>query len=152
MQTSVPLDPEYTSVVGKAIYVFAYYEWAIIYIVEQYKRAFVAEYCRGAPMTSGGVKRALQSVLNDQGTSFVKVSRSELQACVDKFEQLIVKRNALIHAHPITDTDRSQILNYQTMVDKPLPDMKWPVEDVLRVLAEFDAAACEANALLHRLL
>jgi len=53
--TRVPVDDEYAALVGKAVYVFAYYEWAIIYIVEFLRSGFVAEYSRGSPLTSGAV-------------------------------------------------------------------------------------------------
>jgi hypothetical protein len=152
MQTRVPFDPSYTALVGTAVYVFAYYEWAVIYLIQQFKPGFVARYCRGAPMTSGQVKRELEAILNDTATVYTKVSRAELEVCCTRFAALIDKRNALIHAHPITDTDGSQILNYQAKVDRPLPDMKWPMSNVSQVLQEFDAAACDANVLLHRLL
>jgi hypothetical protein len=152
MQTRVPFDPSYTALVGTAVYVFAYYEWAVIYLIQQFKPDFVARYCRGAPMTSGQVKRELEAILNDTATVYAKVSRAELEVCCNRFASLIDKRNALIHAHPITDTDGSQILNYQAKVDRPLPDMKWPMSTVSQVLQEFDVAACDANALLHRLL
>lgn len=152
MQTRVPFDPSYTALVGTAVYVFAYYEWAVIYLIQQFKPGFVARYCRGAPMTSGQVKRELEAILNDTAMVYAKVSRAELEVCCNRFASLIDKRNALIHAHPITDTDGSQILNYQAKVDRPLPDMKWPMSIVSQVLQEFDAAACDANALLYRLL
>lgn len=77
-------------------------------------------------MTSGAVHRRFQGTINSLSESFVKVSRAELQTCCDQFEGLIVKRNALIHAHPITDSDGSQILAYQTNPSKSLHDMKWP--------------------------
>jgi hypothetical protein len=146
----VPIDKNYTALVGTAVYVFAYYEWAVIYLIQQFRPGFVSRYCRGAPMTSSQVKRELTAILNDASTLYTKVSRAEIEACCNRFTCLIDKRNALIHAHPITDTDGSQILNYQTKIDRPLPDMKWPVTNVERVLQEFDAAACDANALLHR--
>ena len=152
LRTRVPYDPQYTALVGKAVYVFAYYEWAVIYLIEQFKPGFVNRYCRGAPMTSGGVKKELEGVVNSHGTILSNVSRPELEACVMRFSALVKKRNALIHAHPITDRDGSQILNYQARVDRPLPDMKWPVSEVEAAITEFDSAACEANALLHRLL
>jgi hypothetical protein len=152
MATRVPFDPSYTALVGTAVYVFAYYEWAVIYLIQQFKPDFVSRYCRAAPMTSGQVKRELEAILNDAATVYTKVSRAELVACCSRFASLIDKRNALIHAHPITDTDGATILNYQTKVDRPLPDMKWPAASVEQVLQEFDAAACEANALLHCLL
>jgi hypothetical protein len=152
LRTRVPYDPQYTALVGTAVYVFAYYEWAVIYLIQQFKPGFVGRYCRGAPMTSGGVKKELEAVVNSPSTTFSTVSKAELEACVTRFSALIDKRNALIHAHPITDRDGSQILNYQARVDRPLPDMKWPVTEVESAIGEFDSAACEANALLHRLL
>ncbi len=103
-------------------------------------------------MTSGVVKRELEAVLADQQTAYAVVPKAELQACHDEFARLVEKRNALIHAHPITDHDSAQILNYQARIDRPLPDMKWPVAEVEVTIREFDAAACNANALLHRLL
>ena len=148
--TRVPHDPEYVTLVGTAVYVFAYYEWALIYLIEQFKPGFVHRYSRGSPMTSGHVKDELQRILADTETSYIKIDRAELQACVDEFARLITRRNALIHAHPITDGDGSQILSYQTSVGRPLPDMKWPSSEVSTAIAEFDSAACAANDLLQR--
>jgi hypothetical protein len=149
--TRVPVDDSYAALVGKAVYVFAYYEWTIIYVIEYLRSGFVSKYSRGGSMTSGNVRQELQDTMNSPQVSFAKVSKAELQACCDEFERLIVKRNALIHAHPITDSDGSQILAYQTKITKPLPDMKWPKADVESIIREFDAAACIAGALLDRL-
>jgi hypothetical protein len=150
IRTRVPHDPKYTALVGTAVYVFSYYEWAIIYLIQQYKSGFVSRYCRGAPMTSGGVKKELEGILSDQQTNYVHATRTDIEACVLEFARLIDKRNALIHAHPITDQNGSQILNYQARVDHPLPDMKWPVAELEAAISEFDDAACRANELLHR--
>jgi hypothetical protein len=152
MSTRVPFDPDYTALVGRAVYVFAYYEWSVIYLIEQFKSGFVARYCRGAPMTSGQVRKELEAITGDAAIVYTKVSKADLQAACSRFADLIEKRNALIHAHPITDSDGSQILNYQARADRPLPDMKWPVASVHDVLEKFDAAACDTNDLLHRLL
>lgn len=152
VRTRVPYDPQYTALVGTAVYVFAYYEWAVIYLIQQFKPGFVSRYCRGAPMTSGGVRRELEEVITSPHTAYTAVTKAELEACFQEFARLIDKRNALIHAHPITDHDGSQILNYQARVDRPLPDMKWPIAEVEAAIAEFDLAACAANELLHRLL
>ncbi len=152
MANRIPLDPQYTSVVGRAVYVFAYYEWAIIYLIQRFRPGFVSQYCRGTPpLTSGVVERELRAVVDDPTTSFSQVSRCELQACYDKFASLVAKRNALIHAHPITDCDGSQMINYQSATHKPLPDMKWPIAEVKALLAEFDDAACRVNELFYRL-
>lgn len=152
MQPRVPVDSEYSATVGAAVYVFAYYEWALIHLIHRFKAGFLDRYCRGAPMSSGGVKRELESVLSDAATPYARISREELRSCYDRFATLIDKRNALIHAHPITAADGAQILNYQTRTDRPLPDMKWPITAVSEVLQEFDAAACETTEVLHGLL
>ena len=149
--THVPVDDSYAALVGKAVYVFAYYEWAIIWIIEFLQPGFVGRYSRGNPMTSGQVRDALQGVINDPATSFAKVTKQELESCCTEFERLIVKRNALIHAHPCTDTDGSQILAYQTKTTKPLPDMKWPKPEVEAIVAEFDKAACSTGVLLDKI-
>lgn len=149
--TRVPVDDSYSALVGKAVYVFAYYEWTIIYVIDYLRRGFVHKYSRGGPMISGNVRRKLQDTINDPQVSFTKVSKIALQACCDEFEALIVKRNALIHAHPITDSDGSQILAYQTKVTNPLPDMKWTRTEVESIIQEFDAAACRAGTLLDRI-
>jgi hypothetical protein len=149
--TRVPVDDSYVALVGKAVYVFAYYEWAIIWIIELLQPGFVGRYSRGNSMTSGNVRDALQEVINDAATSFAKTTKQELQCCCTEFERLIVKRNALIHAHPCTDTDGSQILAYQTKTTKLLPDMKWPKPEVEAIVAEFDKAACNAGVVLDKL-
>lgn len=149
--TRVPIDDSYVALVGKAVYVFAYYEWTIIYAIECLQSGFVHKYSRGGSMTSGSVRQELKNTISSPLVSFAKVSQAELQACCDEFEKLIVKRNALIHAHPITDSDGSQILAYQTKTAKPLPDMKWLAPEVEAIIQEFDAAACRAGALLDRL-
>ena len=149
--TRVPLDDAYAALVGKAVYVFAYYEWTIIYIIEFLEPGFVSRYSREAPMTSGNVKDKFQSVINGLPASFQKVTLADLQAVGVAFSDLIIKRNALIHAHPVTDSDGSQILAYQTKVTKPLPDMKWLKSEVEAIIIEFDNAACEAALVLDRL-
>jgi len=146
----VPFDPAYTAQLGAAVYVFAYYDWAIIYLIQQYQPSFVSRYSRGRPMTSACVRKALKSILSDQRTSYAKVSRPELQACCEQFSTLVDLRNALTHAHPITKSDGSQALSYQARPDRPIPDMKWPSSEVESALSKFDAAECGANDLLHR--
>ena len=49
---------------------------------------------------------------------------AELRAHIRSFVQ---KRNALIHAHPITADGGAQILNYQASLAKQISDMKWEV-------------------------
>ena len=64
--TRIPVNDEYAATVGKAVYLFAYYEWTIIYIIDYLKSGFVTEYSRpqNRPMTSGAVKEKLREVIN----------------------------------------------------------------------------------------
>lgn len=103
-------------------------------------------------MTSGGVKKALEAVLADPDTAYRVVSKVELQGCLDEFSQLISMRNALIHAHPITDHDGSQVLSYQAAMGRQMSDIKWPLSEVEVAIRAFDSAACSASRLLHSLL
>lgn len=53
---------------------------------------------------------------------------------------LIYKRNAIIHAHPISDNDESQILAYQTKPSAAISDMIWQESDIESLIKEFDSA------------
>ena len=126
MNTRVPFDDDYVKLVGTAVYLFSYYEWAIIYVVERLEPGFVPEYCRKhrRGMTSGTVftrfMNAVERYAGDKG-----VEKTELKCCGLTFDHLVQKRNALIHAHPITDDGGAQILNYQASPAKQISDMKW---------------------------
>lgn len=86
--TRVAVDDSYAALVGKAIYVFAYYDWNIIYIINYLQTGFVDRYIRGKPMMSGKVKQEFQSTIDSLGASSVGVSGAELQACCDDFDRL----------------------------------------------------------------
>lgn len=149
--TRIPVDDSYVALVGKAIYIFAYYEWTIVYIIEYFQSDFLQKYSRGKPMTSGEVLKELKKIINNLPVSLDGVLKAELEDCCREFESLIVKRNALVHAHPVSDLDESQILAYQTDPTKPLPDMKWSVTEVEEIIRAFDTAACVAIGVLHNL-
>jgi hypothetical protein len=149
--TRVPVDESYVALVGKAAYLFAYYERTIICIIELLRSGFVNEYSRGKAMTSGMVKEQFISTIDNLPATFQKVAVADLREVRGEFDRLIVKRNALIQAHPITDSDGSRILTYQTSATKPLPDMKWPKTQVESIIVAFDLAACQAGSILDRL-
>lgn len=150
--TRIPVDDPYVALVGKAVYMFAYYEWTIIWIIECFERGFVDTYSRGKkPLTSGLVKNKFQKIINILPTEIPEILQQDLQDCCDTFDQLINKRNTLIHAHPCTDINGSQILSYQGNLSKPLPDMKWPREEVEKIICEIDVAACDVGVILDKI-
>jgi hypothetical protein len=151
--TRIPIDDQYAATLGKAVYAFAYYEWTIIYIIEKLEAGFVAEYSRPKKqgLTSGAVKKKLKEVITKTAFPFKNVTEPEMLACMDRFEELIEERNALIHAHPITAKDGSQILNYQTSPSKKISDMAWPAAEIERLIQEIDMAAIRAGSLLDKM-
>jgi hypothetical protein len=149
--TRIPVDDAYAALLGKAVYVFAYYEWTIIYIIECLENGFVARYSRGKSMVSGNVRCEFQKIIRRLPVSFNTDFAAELQTLCDRFEELIIKRNALIHAHPTSDENGTQILIYQTNIAKPLPDMTWRKLDLEQITAEFDLAACQAGSIFDRI-
>ena len=105
--TRILVDDAYATLVGKAVYIFAYYEWAIICIIECLQPGFVGEYSRNSVMPSGRVLKKFDEVKQNLPILFEEGMKLELRACYEEFEKLIVKRNALIHAHPFRDLDDS---------------------------------------------
>ena len=151
MKLRVPFDSDYVALLGTAVYLFAYYEWIIIYIIEMLDPGFVGTYSRGKPLTSGCVARRFRdAILAASGTRPPDV-REALDACAVEFKGLIDRRNALIHAHPITDTDSSQILHYQTSLSRALPDMKWSEAEIKEFLIAVDAAVGRTDRLYTKL-
>ena len=150
MKTRVPFSESYVKLVGIAVYLFAYYEWQVIYIVDELSPGFVREYSRQKTLTSGAVHDRFDAALSHCGARDARLHKS-LVRCRVTFDNLIARRNALIHAHPITDPIEGQILHYQTKPLKPISDMRWEPNQIRTFIADVDKAACEANTLFYQL-
>jgi hypothetical protein len=74
-----------------------------------------------------------------------------MEKCFEAFSDLIEKRNALIHAHPITHLDNSQILASQTKSSKAISDMIWPQSEVEKLISEIDNSALLASEIFTNL-
>ena len=140
--TRIPIDDAYAVLIGKAVYAFSYYEWSLIYLVEWLGKVnFVGQYSRGRTLTSDGVRTELDNAIKNLPASFATVPRTDLQAIQDEFQALIARRNALVHAHPVTDDDGSPISAYQARASKPITDMTWREADIRALISDIDAAA-----------
>lgn len=150
MNLRVPVDPEYTRLLGTAVYVFSYYEWTIIYIIERLSPGFVREYSRQKRLTSGSVEKRFKALSENPGAT--DLDAHALERCAEEFSSLVPRRNALIHAHPITDSPTgAQILNYQSLPSAPITDMKWTADAVEEFTRDVDQAAVRAGRLLDAL-
>ncbi len=65
MKLRVPFDADYVSLLGKAVYLFAYYEWVLICIVEALKPGFARTYSRGKPLSSGEVAARFENAIRN---------------------------------------------------------------------------------------
>ena len=149
-KTRVPFEESYVCLLGQAVYLFAYYEWLIVYIINCLSQGFVREYSRGKPLTSGGVHKRFAAELA-KGNAPSGVSLASLKACLDTFHNLIQRRNALVHAHPITDKVEGQIVAFQAGPSRPIRDLKWERAHLRTFIQDIDKAACEAGALFDQL-
>ncbi len=138
-KTHIPFDTDYTTLLGQAVYSFAYYEWTIISIIEHLDKGFVHEYSRGNPLTSGKVCEELKKFCSHD-----QLANTAIDEIYNSFKLLTDKRNALIHAHPCTAADGSQVLNYQTKVNKQLHDLLWSIDEIERFVGAVDEAELEA--------
>ena len=152
MNIRIPFDDEYVRLVGTAIYVFLYYEWRVIYLIETLSSGFVAQYSRGRPLPSGRVAEKLKELL-DARRDLTVPDLNELRRCSTDFSALVPLRNALIHAHPITDqADGAQILNYQgRRATHQISDMKWTNEEIETLIRDIATANARAGKLFERL-
>ncbi len=152
MKTRVPFDDSYVKLLGIAVYLFSYYEWRIIYAIDRLEPGFVAEYCREHPhgMTSGRVSKRFEKTIESYAGN-MRVEKKELERCSLTFHDLVQERNALIHAHPITDDGGAQILNYQASPAKQISDLKWDVARLEQFVREVEDAACEMGRVYQNL-
>lgn len=151
--TQIPIDDEYAAMVGKAMYAFSYYEWSIIYTIQHLTPSsnYVRSYCRDkGNLTAGDVHMDFCCAIRQSEFPLSPELKRELKKCAAEFQQLIFDRNTLAHAHPIT-FEGDQILNYQGSSSSPIPDRKWTIEEIERLIADIDeknklASQCHAEA------
>lgn len=143
----VPAERAYTDLLGRAVYNFAYLEWAVIYTVETLSPGYLAKYTGASrPIPSGQVATSFREQVSAH-LDLPAQLRSHLDACASRFTKLVDDRNRLVHAHPYTAEGGVQQLGYQGR----LPPALWPLSDLEATAYEFDSAACEMNSAFHQL-
>jgi len=138
----IPMNDEYITLLGKAVYSFAYYEWTIIYILNHFDNTFVSRYSRGKPLTSGQVLKEFEKIIETN-------ENTELLNCKNDFSTLIDRRNALIHGHPCTSNDGNQVLNYQSSTERKIHDLLWDANTIIDFIHKVDKAEIDAAQLLE---
>lgn len=140
----IPAEDQYISAVGRAVYNFAYLEWVIVGVADKLKPGFI-----------GGVSNLTAGQIADQAIHIVTarpsadaVVQERLVAVTNRFKELTVRRNQLVHGNPITATGGEQCLYYSGRSGTTT----WAVSDILDLAKQFEDAAIEANDLFYNSL
>lgn len=100
-----PYDPGYIAAIGRAIYIFAIYEWKVVHTIEKLRPGFLNEWrYSNPPMTAGTIARRFEETLS---------VTSKPKEAVKAFKELAAERNELVHAHVYSEPDGRQQLIYQ---------------------------------------
>ncbi|MCO8046366.1 MULTISPECIES: hypothetical protein [unclassified Acinetobacter] len=131
----LPMDEEYIKWLGVAVYSFAYMEGTVIDIYRFLDDSFAQKYFRGEKgITSGCLKSHFKSFLDKNKSSIalpVGVTIQDIERVFDEFHDLTEKRNALIHAHPITLPSGGRGLAFQTGKPKAKEkDVLWELNEI----------------------
>lgn len=150
--SKIPFETDYVLNLGETVYKFSYYEWIIIYIVEILNPGFVKDYSRAkSPMTSGAVKNKFEQAIESTDFTEFAVAKHEMMQCFGEFKQLVEKRNALIHAHPISYKTGAQILAYQGNLSKVISDYTWTNENITALNQEIESASERVSEIFEKL-
>ncbi len=143
----IVFEEDYTAALGRAVYVFAVYEWVIVWTGERLQPGFRSS-CGGAkPKTSRQIACAFKKLLENPYPDRTAKDLFDLSELHARFDASAEERNRLVHARPGTGPSGEQMLFYK---DKGV-SKDWPLPEVEEAHRRFDWEACEANALYYRL-
>ena len=106
-------DAGYVAAIGRAVYIFAVYEWNVAHTIEKLRTGFLHEYLNAKPpMTAGNISRRFETELKGF-ISLDEMSVSKLKESAKTFGGFVRDRNELFHAHVYSEPDGRQQLIYQ---------------------------------------
>jgi hypothetical protein len=125
---------------GRAAYNFAYLEQEIVWVGETLLRGFIS---RSYQLTSLQIARELVPIVSalEEGHPL----KPRLQMLAQRFVELAVTRNELLHSRPYTAVGGEQRLAYRGRSGQS----DWPIEHIVETARAFEEAAIEAGDLLH---
>jgi hypothetical protein len=107
-----PYDSGYVAAIGRAIYVFAIYEWNVVYTIERLRPGFLRRWRFGKnPMTAGTVGKKFKNAVGES-SDLTRPLTLKLKEAAKTFMEFVDERNELVHAHVYSEQDRRQQLIY----------------------------------------
>jgi hypothetical protein len=105
-------DAGYVAAIGRAVYIFAVYEWNVAHTIERPSTGFLHEYLNSKSISAGIILKRFRIEVNGL-ISLDEMSISKLKESVETFSGLVRERNELVHAHVYSEPDGRQQLIYQ---------------------------------------
>jgi hypothetical protein len=106
-------DAGYVAAIGRAVYIFAVYEWNVAHTIEKLRTGFLHEYLNARrPMTAHTIWERFEKEVNEF-ISLDEMSVSKLKESAKTFGGFVRDRNELLHAHVYSEPDGRQQLIYQ---------------------------------------
>lgn len=134
-----PVEPSYVEALGRAAYVFASCEWQVVWSCERIRpgslRRIVDE-----ELTAGRIAKVFIDLCRNMPGSR---ERGELQAIAQRFSELVVVRNGIIHGKPCTAPSGAQRLS-STKVLEPV--------DLENAADDFAECGSRLNAIYYSFL
>ena len=144
LQSRMSTDSDYLESLGRAIYRWAQMEWAVMYLIKELDPEGLTA-TRSANMTAGHVARQLRSALSD--TKVSDSAHSEARAISMDYDELLLRRNDIVHAHPATI--QGQQLLHRVQADGTHEAIQ--LDDLLAFSSDCTRLGNKASALLWAL-
>jgi hypothetical protein len=107
-----PYDSGYVAAIGRAIYIFAIYEWNVVHAMEKLRPGFLNMWrFAKRPMTAGKLSENFEKTVNAANDLALPVT-SRLKEAARAFMEFVDERNELVHGHVYSEADVTQQLIY----------------------------------------
>ena len=108
-----PHDSAYVAAIGRAIFIFANYEWTVVHTMEKFRPGFLSKWRFAKnPMTAGRLGKKFKNATN-KASDLPRPLISRLKEAARAFMEFVDERNELVHAHVYSEPNGRQQLIYQ---------------------------------------
>src|ERR1700722_17382805 len=108
-----PFDLGYVAAIGRAIFIFANYEWTVVHTMERLRPGLLSKWRFAKnPMTAGRLGKKFENAVNESNDLAPSLT-STLKEAARAFVELADERKELVHAHVYSEPDGRQQLVYQ---------------------------------------
>ena len=108
-----PYDSGYVAAIGRAIFIFANYEWTVVHTMERLRPGFLNKWRFAQnPMTARRVGKKFTNAVNES-SDLGRQLTLKLKEAARAFMEFVDERNELVHDHVYSEQDGRQQLVYK---------------------------------------